>query len=81
MYRGGVTGLVGGVFAGHLTRPTSTYTPEILKVSSNKPYTPKLSTIMGNAKTPNIRQNPVGEKDLLTTKADSILNKVNKPIN
>ena len=48
----------------------------VIKEASNKPYSPKLVQMPGKAKIPNIRPNPVNEKDLITTKADSILNRL-----
>ena len=48
--------------------------------TSKRPYKPKLTSLPSKSSIPNIRPVPVSEKDLLTTKSNSILNKVLKPI-
>ena len=47
---------------------------------SKRPYKPTLTALPAKNTSPNIRPIPVSEKDLLTTKSDSILNRVTKPI-
>lgn len=47
---------------------------------TNRPYAPKMQSLPSLNKFPKIRPIQPLEKDLITTRADSILSKVNKPI-